>query len=109
VLVRLGVDGCSQVAQGGRGVAQGGPVAVRQLDFPVFHIAKQFERVEVGHHGVASLLRAATVTVVGTEVEIVVAVRNRARTSRRRQVRRLRRPLGTYRNRRNQPGRSLRR
>ncbi len=31
VLVRLGVDGCSQVAQGGRGVAQGGPVAVRQL------------------------------------------------------------------------------
>ena len=28
VLVRLGVDGCSQVAQGRRGVTQGGPVAV---------------------------------------------------------------------------------
>ena len=29
-LVRLGVDGGGQVAQGGRGVAQGGPVAVQQ-------------------------------------------------------------------------------
>jgi hypothetical protein len=30
-LVGLGVDGGGQVAQGGRGVAQGGLVAVRQL------------------------------------------------------------------------------